>query len=239
MCKYKKVQYSSSTHDDASFAMQPLSVDMEDTNLFEIETDETFETSIKLTIKYFTYDISVSLLLAFLVNSMILIVAASAFHDRDLRQVRELEIAYNQLRKNVHYIAATLFAIALLASGLSSTITGTIAGQIVMSGFLDLKFKPWIRRLLTRSLAILPALLTIMIYGEQSLARLLILSQVVLSFQLPFAVLPLIMFTSSETVMMNQEKCYSNGVLTTFIAYFLAFSIIGVNIYNIWLFMSA
>ena len=156
----------------------------------------------QLTIQYSIYDTIIALSLAFLVNATILIVAASAFNSQpDASDLQELPDAYRLLKEHVGKAAATAFAIALLLSGQSSSITGTIAGEIVMSGFLNLNIRPVFRRLLTRGLAILPALVTVIITGDQGFNGLLLLSQVVLSAQLPFAVFPLILFTSSRRVM--------------------------------------
>lgn len=161
--------------------------------------------STKMTLRFATYDALLALLLAFMVNSTILIVGASAFHYnpliKDPSAISELQDAYHSLRDYVGYFAATMFAVALFASGQSSTITGTIAGQVIMSGFLRLKLKPVIRRVVTRAFAIVPALVTVAMYGEKGMNRLLVLSQVVLSCQLPFAIVPLIMFVSSRNIM--------------------------------------
>jgi manganese transport protein len=127
---------------------------------------------------------------------------AAVFHTRGLTGVADISQAYQLLTPAVGVgLASTLFAAALLCSGQNSTLTGTLAGQIVMEGFLHLRLEPWLRRLLTRSLAIVPAALVIGIAGEHQVTGLLILSQVILSFQLPFAIVPLVQFTSDRRQM--------------------------------------
>jgi manganese transport protein len=151
----------------------------------------------KRAIKYNTLDTIVALGAAFFVNAAILVLAAAAFHKAGVAQVAELEQAYELLSPTLGVgIASTLFAVALLASGQSSTITGTLAGQIVMEGFLNIRIKPWLRRLITRSLAIVPAVAMIWYSGGKNTTQLLVFSQVVLSMQLSFAIFPLLMFTS-------------------------------------------
>ncbi len=147
-------------------------------------------------IKYAMVDTGIALNIAFFVNLSIILLAALAFHSRGLTHVAELEDAHTLLKKILGSTSSTLFGIALLAAGQSSTITGTMAGQIIMEGYLELKVKPWIRRLITRGLALIPATLTIYFTGEKSLNSLLILSQIVLSGQLCFAIIPLIQFNS-------------------------------------------
>lgn len=143
-----------------------------------------------------------SLSIAFLINAGILILAASAFYTNGLQNVSEIEEAHRILNPILGVgFASTLFALALLACGQNASITGTLAGQAVMDGFLNIKVKPWIRRLITRSLAIIPAWILIYAYGEHSTTDLLIMSQVVLSLQLGFAVIPLVYFTSNRVIM--------------------------------------
>ncbi|NCW27706.1 MAG: divalent metal cation transporter [Verrucomicrobia bacterium] len=151
-------------------------------------------------IRYNFIDSAVALNGAFLVNAAILIVAASVFFRNGV-SVNELQQAHATLHPLVGGAAATLFAVALLASGQSSTLTGTLAGQIVMEGFLHLRMSPWISRSLTRVLALIPAVIAILWKGDKGTYDLLILSQVVLSLQLPFAVIPLIAFTGSKKIM--------------------------------------
>ena len=148
-------------------------------------------------IRFNTIDTIVALGAAFFVNAAILILAASVFH-REGREVDELQQAHELLKPALGGAAATLFAVALLCSGQSSTITGTLAGQIVMEGFLCIRIKPWVRRLITRGLALIPAVIVIQATGGLHTVQMLIVSQVVLSMQLPFAIFPLMAFTSSR-----------------------------------------
>jgi manganese transport protein len=141
-------------------------------------------------------------MLALFVNAAILIVAAAVFHAHGKTNVEEIEQAYALLSPLLGVgIASVLFAVALLASGLNSTVTATLAGQIVMEGFLRLRLPHWARRLLTRGIAIVPVVVVTALYGEQGTAKLLILSQVILSMQLPFAVIPLVQFVSDRKKM--------------------------------------
>jgi manganese transport protein len=156
---------------------------------------------IKTAIKFNLFDTVIALNLAFLVNAAILILAASAFFKHGYFQIAEIQDAYKLLAHIFGKTAPVLFAIALIASGQSSTITGTLAGQIIMEGHINLRIEPWLRRLLTRVLAIVPAVFTILYSGENGLGNLIILSQVVLSLQLGFAVIPLIHFTSDRKKM--------------------------------------
>jgi manganese transport protein len=153
-------------------------------------------------IKYATIDSTVALLLAFFVNAAILILAAATFHGTQFSHVADIGDAYQLLTPLLGAsLASTLFAVALLASGQNSTLTGTLAGQIVMEGFLNLRLRPWVRRLITRAIAIVPAVIVAALYGEQGTGQLLILSQVILSLQLSFAVVPLVAFTSDKLKM--------------------------------------
>ncbi|MCK6417651.1 MAG: Nramp family divalent metal transporter [Alphaproteobacteria bacterium] len=153
-------------------------------------------------IRFCTIDTVVALSFALFINSAILIMAAAVFHERGLTDVAEIQHAHELLAPLLGTAAAsTLFALALLASGQNSTITATLAGQIVMEGFLQLRLPPWLRRMITRLLAIIPAIIVTALYGESGTADLLILSQVVLSLQLPFAIIPLIQFTGSRMLM--------------------------------------
>jgi manganese transport protein len=147
-------------------------------------------------------DSAFALTIALFVNAAILIVAAAVFHRSGHYEVAAIEDAYKLLSPLVGVVgASTLFAIALLASGQNSSITGTLAGQVVMEGFVHLKVTPWLRRLITRSLAIIPTVIVVAINGEQGTEKLLLLSQVILSLQLSFAVVPLVMFTSNRKKM--------------------------------------
>ena len=153
-------------------------------------------------VKYATLDSTVALMFALTINASILILAAAAFNRSGNTGVEELEKAHTLLAPLLgSAIAPTLFGIALLCCGLNSTVTATMAGQIVMEGFLDIRLPPWARRLVTRAVAIVPAALVTIYYGESGTAKLLILSQVILGLQLPFAILPLIMITSSRPKM--------------------------------------
>lgn len=156
---------------------------------------------IKEAIKFNFIDTAVALNLAFFVNAAILILAAAAFYTNGFHEVAEIQDAHKLLEDIFGSAAPTLFAIALIAAGQSSTVTGTLAGQIVMEGHLNLRIQPWVRRLITRLLAIIPAFFTILHFGEDALGSLLILSQVVLSLQLGFAVIPLIHFNSDKKIM--------------------------------------
>jgi manganese transport protein len=150
-------------------------------------------------IRFATADVAIALVFAFMINAAILIVSASVFHANGHRGVAELQEAYHLLTPLLGTgLAAILFGLALLASGQSSTLTATLAGQIVMEGFMTWRIRPWIRRLATRLIALVPATVAILLYGNEGLAKLLVLSQVVLSLQLPFAMVPLIRFTAER-----------------------------------------
>ena len=150
-------------------------------------------------IRWATTDSTIALGIAFFVNAAILVLSAAVFHRGGRTEIAEIQEAYELLSPLLGVsFAAFLFGIALLASGLNSTVTGTLAGQIVMEGFLRLRLKPVVRRLLTRGLAVIPALIVTALYGEHGVSRLLVLSQVILSMQLPFAVVPLVQFVSSR-----------------------------------------
>jgi manganese transport protein len=150
-------------------------------------------------IRFATLDSTVALSSALFINAAILIVAAATFHGTGHQHVADIDDAYLMLTPLLGTtVASTLFAVALLFAGQNATITGTLAGQIVMEGFLSLRLRPWLRRLITRLIAIVPALVVIAWYGESGTGPLLILSQVVLSLQLPFAVFPLLQFTSDR-----------------------------------------
>jgi manganese transport protein len=156
---------------------------------------------IKQALKFNRIDTTIALNLAFLVNAAILILAATVFFKTGNSQVAEIKEAHRLLPSFLGNLAPKLFAIALIAAGQSSTITGTLAGQIIMEGYLSLRINPWVRRLLTRLLAIIPALIVIVIYGEEKVNSLLVLSQVILSLQLGFAIIPLIHFVSDKKTM--------------------------------------
>ena len=170
-------------------------------SLVQTRKFERTEAGMKSAIKFNFIDTVIALNLAFFVNAAILVLAAAAFYVNGYYEVAEIQDASKLLENLFGKAAPTFFAIALIAAGQSSTITGTLAGQIVMEGHLNLRIRPWVRRLITRSLAIIPAILTITYAGEEGLGKLLILSQVVLSLQLGFAVIPLIHFNSNKILM--------------------------------------
>jgi manganese transport protein len=153
-------------------------------------------------IKFATLDSTVALMFALFINAAILVVSAATFYTRGQHEVAEIQDAFKLLSPTLGVPAASiLFAVALLASGQNSTLTGTLAGQIVMEGFLNIRLRPWLRRLITRLLAIIPAVITAAISGESGTAQLLVFSQVVLSLQLSFAVIPLVLFTNDRRKM--------------------------------------
>jgi manganese transport protein len=155
-----------------------------------------------MAIKFATIDSTVALMLALFINAAILILSAAAFHGSGHQDVADINDAYRLLSPLLGApLASILFAIALLASGQNATLTGTMAGQIVMEGFLSIRLRPWVRRLLTRLVAIIPAVIVAGLYGAKGIGSLLIFSQVVLSVQLSFAVVPLIFFTSDKLKM--------------------------------------
>jgi len=153
-------------------------------------------------IRFATLDSSFALMFALFINGAILVMAAATFHGTGYDQVADINDAYKLLTPLMGTtMASTLFAVALLCSGQNATLTGTLAGQIVMEGFINLRLRPWLRRLVTRLIAIIPAIVVIVIYGDRGTGPLLILSQVILSLQLPFAVFPLVMFTGDRAKM--------------------------------------
>lgn len=183
-------------------------------------------------IRYSIFDSTMALVFALFINAAILVLGAAAFHRHGLNEVADITEAYKLLSPVLGVsLASTLFALALLASGQNSTLTGTLAGQIVMEGFLQMRLKPWVRRLVTRTIAILPAVLVIGIAGEGKLTSLLILSQVVLSFQLPFAVIPLVQFTSMRSKMGG----FVNSRLTIAVAWVVSAAILFFNGELLWL----
>ena len=177
-------------------------------------------------VKLATIDSSIALTLALFVNAAILILAASTFHVAGRTDIADLSTAYHLLSPMLGASAASvLFAAALLAAGQNSTVTGTLAGQIVAEGFLDLKMRPWIRRTVTRALAIVPAVVVVIVAGDAGATKLLIASQVVLSLQLPFAVVPLIRMTSDRAKM----GVHVNSRLLTYVAWAIAGTLIFLN----------
>ncbi|HUL72688.1 MAG TPA: Nramp family divalent metal transporter [Vicinamibacterales bacterium] len=152
--------------------------------------------------RFASIDSAVALMSALFINAAILIMAAATFHGSGHEEVADIGDAYKLLSPLLGSgLASLVFAIALLSSGQNATLTGTLAGQIVMEGFMNIRLRPWLRRLITRLLAIVPAIFVVMLYGERGTGALLILSQVVLSLQLPFAVIPLVLFTSDRLKM--------------------------------------
>lgn len=193
-----------------------------------------FEPTIKKkreAIKFSTIDSTVALWFALLINAGILIVAAATFHTSGNHDVTEIQDAYKLLSPLLGVgLASAIFGFALLASGQSSTLTATLAGQIVMEGFLSFRLPPWARRLITRLIAIVPALITILVFGEQRTGDLLILSQVILSLQLPFAVFPLMMFTSDRKLM----GTFVNPTWLKLTGWGVAILIAGLNGWLLW-----
>lgn len=184
------------------------------------------EKGLKDAIKYNTIDSAIALNLAFFVNAAILILAATAFHKNNLTEVAEIQDAHRLLQNIFGNLAPVLFAIALIAAGQSSTVTGTLAGQIIMEGYLNLRLRPWLRRILTRSIAIVPAILTIIISGEEALGSLLVFSQVILSLQLGFAMIPLVQFVGSRERMGK----FASKPLLIFAGWLATFVIVGLNL---------
>jgi manganese transport protein len=171
-------------------------------SLVQTRAIERTPEGLKTAVRYNLLDSVLALNLAFLVNAAILIMAAATFYRHGLHQVAEIQDAYHTLSPLLGVkVASLLFAIALLCSGQNSTLTGTLAGQVVMEGFLNLRLRPWLRRLITRLLAIVPAIITVLFYGAAGTNQLLILSQVVLSLQLSFAIFPLVKFAGSKALM--------------------------------------
>lgn len=181
----------------------------------------------KEAVRFAFIDSTLALSIALFINAAILIIAAATFHTSGHSEVAEIQDAYKLLTPLLGAGASTVFALALLASGQNSTLTGTLAGQIVMEGFLNIRLRPWLRRLITRAIAIVPAAVVAVVYGESGTARLLILSQVILSMQLSFAVFPLVNFTSDKLKMGE----FANPVWLKSLAYFVAVIIAGLNIW--------
>jgi manganese transport protein len=177
-------------------------------------------------VRFAFIDSTIALSFALFINAAILIVAAATFHTSGNTQVAEIQDAYQLLSPLLGVAgASTVFALALLASGQNSTLTGTLAGQIVMEGFLELRIRPWLRRLITRAIAIVPAAIVAIFYGASGVAKLLVLSQVILSLQLSFAVFPLVRFTSDPAKMGE----FVNRKPTIVLAYVVAITIASLN----------
>jgi manganese transport protein len=191
---------------------------------------DTFESK-REAIRFATIDSSFALMFALFINAAILIMAAATFHGTGYEAVADIGDAYKLLSPLLGTsMASTLFAVALLCSGQNATLTGTLAGQIVMEGFINLRIRPWLRRLITRLIAIIPAVIVIVIYGEQGTGPLLILSQVILSLQLPFAVFPLVMFTSEKAKM----GPFASPLWVKALAWFVAIVIAGLNVWLLY-----
>lgn len=185
----------------------------------------------KEAIKFATIDSTVALFLAFFINAAILIVAAATFHTSGNTEIADIHDAHKMLAPLLGTtLASIVFAVALLASGQNSTLTGTLAGQIVMEGFLNIRLKPWLRRLITRLIAVVPALIVTIMYGEKGTTDLLVLSQVILSMQLSFAVVPLVMFTGSK-LKMGQ---FANKMWLKILVWIIAIIIIFLNLYLLY-----
>ena len=178
-------------------------------------------------VRFAFIDSTIALTFALFINAAILIIAAATFHTSGHSEVAEIQDAFKLLTPLLGAGASAVFALALLASGQNSTITGTLAGQIVMEGFLNIRLRPWLRRLITRGIAIIPAAVVAIMYGESGTAKLLILSQVILSMQLSFAVFPLVSFTSNKLKMGELV----NPAWLKVLAYAVALIIAGLNIW--------
>jgi manganese transport protein len=186
-------------------------------------------------LKFATIDSTVALMFALLINASILILAASTFHRTGQTDVAELGEVYKFLAPLLgSALAPSLFALALLACGLNSTVTATLSGQIVMEGFLDIRLPPYLRRLLTRAIAIVPAAIVTIWYGAEGTAKLLILSQVILSLQLPFAIVPLVMFTADKRKM----GALVAPTWVTALAALIAVTVITLNLKLLWDFVA-
>jgi manganese transport protein len=181
-------------------------------------------------IRLLTWDTLLTLGIAFFVNAGILIMAGSVFHFMGHTQVTRIDDAYRLLTPVLGGGAAVLFGIALFASGQSSTLTGTIAGQVVLQGFLNLRIPCWQQRLFTRLCAVIPAWLGIMLLGNNALEKMLVTSQVVLSMQLPFAMVPLILFNANSQIM----GLWRMNRFVSFICWCICFGIIAANIFLIY-----
>ena len=182
-------------------------------------------------IHFASIDSAAALMFALFINAAILIMAAATFHGTGHQDVAEIGDAYQLLSPLLGTTAASvLFAVALLCSGQNATLTGTLAGQIVMEGFINLRLRPWLRRLITRLLAIVPAIVVIWLYGERGTGPLIILSQVILSLQLPFAIFPLIVFTSDPRKMGQ----FVNPRWVTLLAWTVGVIIAALNVYLLY-----
>jgi len=182
-------------------------------------------------IRFATIDSSVALMFALFINGAILVMSAAVFHGSGHQNVADIGDAFELLSPLLGYKAASiLFAVALLCSGQNATLTGTLAGQIVMEGFVNIRLRPWLRRLITRLIAIVPAIIVIALYGERGSGQLLILSQVILSLQLSFAVIPLVMFTGDR----HKMGSFASPTWVKALAWPVAVVIAALNVYLLW-----
>ena len=182
-------------------------------------------------VRFATIDSSIALMSALFINGAILVMAAAAFHGKGHEDVADIADAYQLLSPLMGTkIASILFAVALLCSGQNATLTGTLAGQIVMEGFVNIRLRPWLRRLITRLIAIVPAVIVVVLYGERGTGQLLILSQVILSLQLSFAVIPLVIFTSDR----HKMGTFANPLWVKVLAWPVAIVIAALNAYLLW-----
>ncbi len=197
-------------------------------SLVQTRAIERTPEGLRTALRFNFLDSFLALNFAFLINAAILIMAAGTFFKHGMRQMAEIQEAYHTLSPLLGVsVASLLFAIALLCSGQNSTLTGTLAGQVVMEGFLNIRLAPWLRRLITRLLAIVPAIITVALFGTSGTAKLLILSQVVLSLQLSFAVFPLVKFTCDRRKMGE----FTNAPWLCALSWTVAWVIAGLNAY--------
>src|SRR6478609_5400551 len=196
-------------------------------SLVQTRNFDRSSTGIKQALKYNFIDSTIALNLAFFVNAAILILAAATFYKVGMYNVAEIQDAHRFLEPILgSKVAPVLFAVALIAAGQSSTVTGTLAGQIVMEGYLNLRIQPWVRRIITRLIAIVPAVVIILIYGESVTGKLLVLSQVILSLQLGFAIIPLIHFVSDKSKM----NSFAIGPVTKILSWLVTAILVFLNL---------
>jgi manganese transport protein len=182
-------------------------------------------------IRFASIDSAAALMSALFINAAILVMASAVFHGTGHQDIADIGDAYQLLSPLLGTtLASALFAIALLCSGQNATLTGTLAGQIVMEGFINLRIRPWLRRLVTRLIAIVPAIIVVALYGERGTGPLIIFSQVILSLQLPFAVFPLVAFTSDPKKM----GAFANPLWVKVLAYAVAVIIAALNVYLLY-----
>ena len=197
-------------------------------SLVQTRVIERSAQGVRTALRYNFLDSFLALNFAFLINAAILVMAAGTFYRHGLTHIAEIQDAYHTLSPLLGLpVASGLFAIALLCSGQNSTLTGTLAGQVVMEGFLNIRLAPWLRRLVTRLLAIVPAIIAVAFYGAHGTAKLIVFSQVILSLQLSFAVFPLVKFTSDRTKMGD----FVNPRWLKLLSWLVAWLILGLNAY--------